>query len=73
LTSLQSSVAGSVTVASFAGLTSVGAAGVVGWLAGVTVSVALRLVLPYVAVIVTGVEVATVVVVIENVALCAPA
>jgi hypothetical protein len=60
-------------VARLAGLTSVGAEGVGGGGGAVTVSVALRLTPPKLAVIVTGVEVVTVVVVMANVTVVEPA
>jgi len=75
LTSVQSSVTGSGSVAPSAGLTSAGADGVGGGGGGgggVTVSVAPRLTPAEVAVMVTDVELCTVVVVIAKVALAAP-
>ena len=60
-----------MTVAPFAGLTSEGADGVGGGAGAETVSVALRLTLPKLAVIVTGVELVTLVVVMAKVAVVA--
>jgi len=72
LTSDQSSVTGRLTVAWLAGLTSDGADGVGGGAGAVTVSVAVRVTPPKLAVIVTGVELVTLEVAMLNVAVAVP-